>query len=230
MKCRRYLLLLLSNFQSVSTWSTSYSVSVYGLQCTEFEFQRKLFCKSYHSISYECNSSNVFVATSSWVSWETGYYSDPYGCKPVRNLSNNPSHIGLTNPLRFILRRFSKGHSYSQVDCFCAAPSWDCSDSGSDSRHNSRLNHWIRQPQCVWCRDSVVLDPTDNRPEYVYACLCQNHEPPDQVGAPYQLAVACITQGFYCYRVGVLTRSIYAVTVISMVRALWLIKNILLCL
>ncbi|KJA27640.1 hypothetical protein HYPSUDRAFT_130586, partial [Hypholoma sublateritium FD-334 SS-4] len=31
--------------------------------------------------------------------------------------------------------------------------------------------------------------------------------------------IASITQGFYCYRVGVLTRSRYAVAVISLVRA-----------
>ncbi len=36
----------------------------------------------------------------------------------------------------------------------------------------------------------------------------------------YQPAVAFITQGFYCHRVSVLTRSKYAVTVISMVRTL----------
>ena len=36
----------------------------------------------------------------------------------------------------------------------------------------------------------------------------------------YRPAVAFITQGFYCYRVFVLTRSKCAVTVISMVRAL----------
>ena len=65
------------------------------------------------------------------------------------------------------------------------------------------------------------IHPADDRPEYVHA-LCRIQAPTDWHGvdrAPsHLLTVSSVTQWFYCYRVGVLTRSKLAVALVGVVR------------
>lgn len=132
----------------------------------------------------------------------------------------NPGCITLTHPLRYILHCIRKGPPHSQVDGLCAALAWDYSDGGTHTRHNPTSHHSIYQPRCnQWNWNKMDFHPTVDRTEYVHIWSCWLRAPTDQVGLVlYQLIVASITQGFYCYRVGVLTRSKCAVAVIGMVR------------
>ena len=66
----------------------------------------------------------------------------------------------------------------------------------------------------------MVIHHIDDRPQYVDIYSCQILVSTDQVGpVMYQrhLIVAFITQGFYCYRIAVLTQSKCAVALISVV-------------
>lgn len=68
----------------------------------------------------------------------------------------------------------------------------------------------------------MVIHPTFNWPEYVHAQWCRLEALADQVGPVlYQLLVASITQGVYCFRVGALTQSKCAVALISMVSIIY---------
>ena len=131
--------------------------------------------------------------------------------------------IDLTCPPRPVLRYLLKRPPYHSVNYLCSAPAWGYSDDNTRLWYNPTFHRsvfpWVQCTQWDW---SVMdISPINGRPEYVHALFyiywCS--APANKDGFTlFQLVVASITQGFYCYRVWLLTRSKCAAALISMVR------------
>lgn len=120
--------------------------------------------------------------------------------------------------LRSILCCFSKWPSLSQID---RLPGTAARDDPNDCRHAVCIlffHHWLYKPDNTQRRwNGVVLHPSYNGLWWVCAWNSSAHWFNWYHIHCSVWSVATLTQGFYCYRAAILTKSKYAVSVIGMV-------------